>query len=445
MLSLFVSSLAAEHRPSSISSLVFNDSVTLGLSDNPDDLRSYGMQILFHHESGWEVYSSIFGLTFRDRESQEGKRYDEFILQGGRLFHFHIGDGEPDMMIDLAPYVGVTMAGNLGLDHAQNLVHEVLDITLVDLPYEGDNLRVSPHVGSMAAFVYKEKAPWFSSSDLIFRAEVELSHALSYKSSVSTHISVGQSTSSVSDFAVGLGYVWAHVYDDWFTHEMVTMSETGVIGLLRWHFGVISFTYQWYLERLQGYGGLGFDIDLGENIRWQRNDVVLSMGMTIPERMTATSLRYKIIDELSLSITNMFKMVPLSSDERTREIVSIWTLGGDYEFSRLSLGWMRPFVSSALGLKRVLVMEDDTDSVIDSNGRVRSFSAIKFLADVQAGLRFFTDGRLQYQGVAYGLEISAGLQYGSTKAIQVFGVYDLEMVEVWRPYVKVAITAGSHL
>jgi hypothetical protein len=67
------------------------------------------------------------------------------------------------------------------------------------------------------------------------------------------------------------------------------------------------------------------------------------------------------------------------------------------------------------------------------------------LADVQAGLRFFTDGRLQYQGVAYGLEISAGLQYGSTEAIQVFGVYDLKMVEVWRPYVKVAITAGSHL
>ena len=445
MLFLTVHSLPAEHRPSSISAMLFNDSVTLGLSDNPDDLRSYGMQVLFHHETGWEFYTSIFGLTFRDRVSLEGKLYDEFTFHGRRLFHFHLGDGDPDMMVDLAPYAGMTMAGNLGLDRAQNFVHEVLDITPVDLPYENGSLKVSPLFGTMAAFVYKENAPWFSVSDLVFRAELDFSHTLTYSSTVRTLVSVGQQTPAISDIMVGLGYSWAHVYDDWFTHEVVTMSETGLIGLVRWHFGMISFTYQWYLERLQGYGGLGFDIGLGESFPWKRNDIVLSMGMAIPDRMATTSLRYKVVDDFGLSITNMFKMVPLSEDERTREIVSVWTVGGDYGFSSLDVGLMRPFVSSSLGLKRLLVMEDDSDSVIDSNGRVRSFSAIKFFADIQAGMRFFNNGRLQYQGVAYGLEISAGLQFSDTKEVQTFEAYDLELVDVWRPFVRVAITAGTHL
>lgn len=440
--------LTAAHQPSSLSTLMFNDSVTLGLSDNPDDLRSYGMQLSFHHESGWELYSSIFGLTYRDRFDQTGGRYDEFIIQGGRLFHFHLGDGVPQMMFDLAPYVGLTLFGKLGLDVVQNFVHESLDINPVHLDYESDDIQVAPHFGSRMAFVYKEPVPWFSVSDLVFRAEVEFSHALSYVSTVYTRVSVGQETPKVSDFMAGLGYSWAHVYDDWFSHEVVTMSETGIIAFLRWHFGVLSFSYQWYLDRLQGYGGMGFDISFGENIPWERNDIMLSMGAMFPEGMTTTTIRYSIFKDASVSLMNMFKMIPLDPDERTREIVSTWMTGFDYEFSALDIGWMRPFAAIDMGITRVLVMEDDdsnTDTVVDSNGRVRGYTAVGFSGDIQAGVRFFPNGRLQFQGVAYGLEVSAGLLFKDLADSDRYGTYELELMETWLPYVRIGVTAGSHL
>ncbi len=428
-----------------LTALMYNDSVTLGLYDNPDDLRSYGMEFSFLDKHGWEISSSIFGMTLRDRQEYVGGRYDEFIVQGGRLFNFSIGTGEPEMLVELMPFGGIVAYGNLGLDSVQNFVHKFLDIQLVDLLYEADRAEVVPHFGSRGKFLYKEPASWFSITDLVFQAEVEFSHALSYVSKVTTGISVGQQTSSVSDLMIGLGYSWAHVYDEWFSHRIITMSETGLIAFLRGHFGVLSFTYQWFLDRLQGYGGVGVNIGFGDNFAWERNDVVLSMGMVSPGGISTTSLRYVVFDNLSVSISNMFKMVPLSEDERTRQIVSRWLLGVDYEFSLFDDGWMRPFVSLGGGINRILVMEDDTDSVIDSNGRVRAFMALRFAGDAQVGVRVFPEGELQYRGVAYGLEVAAGLMYNNTSDLDRFEGYELVLLEVWRPYVRVGVTAGSIL
>lgn len=438
--------VSAGHRPTGITALMFNDSVTLGLFDNPDDLRSYGMQFSFRHKSGWAVDSSLFGLTFREREGVSGGRYDEFLIQGRRTFDFHFGNMEESkMMLSLSPFVGIMLAGNLGLEKIQNFVHGVLDINELDLPYESGDVRFPPHIGADLSFVYREPAPWFPVSDLVFRAEVGFLHSFSYVSTVTPKISIGHNTERVSDLMIGLGYSWAHSYDDWLSHEIVTTSETGAIAFLSGHFGVLSFTYQWFLEELQGYGGLGFDIGFGDTLSWERSDVVLTMGMVGPGNMTSTSLRYMVFDEFGVFASNMFKMVPLSEDERTREIVSVWLVGGDYEFPRLDVGWMRPYATMAGGITRVLVMEDAVDSVVDSNGRVRAFSEVRFSADALVGVRFFPEGMLQYDGVSYGFEVGLGLMFNDMDDVSMYDGYVLELVEVWRPYVKVGITAGSHL
>jgi hypothetical protein len=152
-----------------------------------------------------------------------------------------------------------------------------------------------------------------------------------------------------------------------------------------------------------------------------------------------------VFDEFGVFASNMFKMVPLSEDERTREIVSVWLVGGDYEFPRLDVGWMRPYATMAGGITRVLVMEDAVDSVVDSNGRVRAFSEVRFSADALVGVRFFPEGMLQYDGVSYGFEVGLGLMFNDMDDVSMYDGYVLELVEVWRPYVKVGITAGSHL
>lgn len=428
---------------------MYNDSVTLGLTDNPDDLRSYGMEVMYSHTSGWDMYGSLFGMTFRSRnddtESESG-RYDELILRGGRLFHFDLGSSETKILVDVTPFAGVTLMGNFGLDAVQNFVHDVFSIELVDLEYDVPRVIFTPHFGSIVSFSYIEPAPWFSGTDMIFRATAEVSHAISLVSTASTDISIGQARLSVVDVMVGLGYSWAHPYDDSFTHERVTMSETGLTAFLRGHFGMFRFSYRWYLDRLQGYGGMGFLLNFDDDVQWERSDLMLSVGLSLPEQMLSTSFRYVLFRDMGVFITNMYKMIPLSEDGRTREIVTHWILGGDYEFSYWDIGWMRPYVQFGAGIRRFLVMEDDPDSVIDSNGRVRAFSESCLVVEANAGFRFFPDGRLNFQGAAYGLEVAFGVRFSDTSRVIQTSQYDnLELTDQWVPFVRFGLTIATGL
>ncbi len=41
----------------------------------------------------------------------------------------------------------------------------------------------------------------------------------------------------------------------------------------------------WYLETLQGFGGMGFDIGFGGKGVWRQNDLLLSLGVVVPWNM----------------------------------------------------------------------------------------------------------------------------------------------------------------
>ena len=433
--------LFASHQVTSYTAMMFNDSITLGLSENSDDLRSYGMEFAFHHRSNWLGELSVSGLTQRDALDSTGGRYDELILQAGRLFHFHVGAGEPEMAIQVVPLVGLVLAGNMGFDVVQNLVHVSLDIDEVVLPYEYDGLRAYPRFGVVQTFEYREPAPWFSITDLVFLAEVKAFYSPMYAARIFSSVAVGQYTSSISELSVGLGYAWETVFDSWHSHELVGANETGVVGFLKGHFGLLSFSYKWYLDSLQGYGGLGFDVALDGGMVWENNDLLLSLGMMFPYRVSTMSLRYSVAGGFGVLIANTFKMIPMEDEDRIRENVSSWHVGYDYEFSQLDVGWMRPFVSLGVGVRRFLVMGDADEDAADSNGRVRLSQDVRFSMDADVGVRFFTGGQLQFNGVAYGLEVAGGLFFTDSRNLG--SEFDLELTERWVPYVRVGVTVGG--
>lgn len=441
MLLCVVLPLFASHQITSFSSMIFNDSITLGLSENSDDLRSYGMELAFHHESNWLGELSVSGLTQRNAFDDTSGRYDEVFLQAGRLFHFPVGKGEPEMAVRVVPFAGLVFAGNMGFDFVQNLVHVSLDIEEVDLPYEYDGVRVYPRFGVVQTFEYREPAPWFSITDLVFFAEVEAFYSPGYAARIFSSVAVGQYTTSISELSVGLGYAWETVFDSWRSHELVGANETGVVGFLRGHFGLLSLSYKWYLDSLQGYGGLGFDVAFDQGKVWKHNDLLLSLGMMLPYRVSTMSLRYTVAGDFGVFIANTFKMVPLEDEDRVRENVSSWHVGGEYEFSQLDVGWMRPFASLGAGVRRFLVMGDADEDAADSNGRVRLSQNVRFSMDAAVGLRFFTDGQLQFNGVAYGLEVSGGLFF--TDSHDFGSEFDLELTQRWMPYVRIGVTVGG--
>lgn len=434
--------LSAMHTLSSISTMILNDSVTFGLSENQDDLRSFGMETTLSHYSGWFAQLLMSGITFR---GDPGSRFDEIILQGGRTFHIHLKEEHPTMSWSITPIAGLVFAGNWGLDFIQNNVHKILKIDQVFGLYEDGGARdISPVAGMRQTFEYSEPTPWFKVSDLLFSADIEAFYVPTYMGRVFPSISIGQHTLSTSHFSVGLGYAWIQVYDDWPTHALLSSYESGVIMFFKGSFGLFSFNYHWYLDKMYGYGGIGLYVPFDDEFVWSRSDLLVSLGMILPYRISTVILRYAIGDDFGVYIKNAFKMFPLNDDERVRENYSTWLLGGDYEISQWKFGWARPFVAAGLGLNRFLVMGDAEPSSSNINHRERLFSALRFSAEAKVGLRLFDQGEFQYNGSSYGLEVSTGMTFSITDGIAESG-YNLKMTQMWQPYVRLALTVGSFL
>ena len=437
--------LFARHKLSSLSTTIYNDSVSFGLGENQDDLRSYGTGISYVHSSGWTAGLLISGITLRNSPGMDGGRFDEIILRGGYNFHFHLNHDIPTMSWTITPVAGMVLAGDFGLDYYQNTVHKILNINPLHEPYEDNGARrVLPLMGIRQVFEYAEPSPWLTVSDLLFLAELEVYYVPTYMGRIVPSIFVGQHTLSTSQIMVGLGYAWEKVYDDWPSHVMVGLNETGLIFYLKGSAGIFSFDYQWHLNQMQGYGGFGMQLVFGEELSWTRSDLLVSFGMIMPSRISSIALRYALVNDIGIYIKNTYKTIHLADEDHVRENFSTWHMGGDFEFSQWDFGWARPFVPVGVGVSRFLVMKDAGPSSSDANLRLREFSAIRFSGEVAAGLRLFNKGELQYAGSAYGFELSGGLVFSATDNVK-GSAYDLKLTEMWRPYVRFGLTVGSLL
>ncbi len=432
--------LFARHRLTSFEAMMFNDNLTFGLGENPDDMRSYGLVLTFFHSSGWFAEIETSGLTLRGKEGAPSTRYDEIIIQGGYLSHFHLPSKSTSAAYDLSLYGGVLLVGNYGFGAIQNFVHDIFSLGRLDAIYEGGGeRRIIPFMGLNQKFEVMESVPWFKESELFLWTELDLSFSPTYIGKLYPKISLGQHTLSTSQFLVGGGYAFAHILDEWPTHHAVGESEKGFTLFFKGHIGLITFGYTWYVESMEGYGGVGVQLLFGERLPWERSDLLISFGLAIPHQITTFVLRYDVYKDLGVFFKNSFKMTPLAQEQNVRENYSTWHAGVDWEISRWDFGWARPFVAGGLGFNRFLVMRDDT-----LHTRSRLLSEVTFSAEVMAGLRFFNRGEIQYHGSAYGLELTGGLRFSDNSGVHLPG-YSLELTQVWSPYIRLSLTVGTIL
>ena len=167
----------------------------------------------------------------RNRASEAGSRYDEMVIAVGTTFHFRFGDAAPRMSLSLRPLAGIVLAGRMGFEGVQNLIHDTFGIERVFLSYERAGISIYPKLGFVQSFDYLEQAPWFSSSDLVFRVETDGSFSPGYAHRFHAGFSVGQRTQAISELLVGIGYTWESVEDGWPSHELVGLSESGLTAM----------------------------------------------------------------------------------------------------------------------------------------------------------------------------------------------------------------------
>jgi hypothetical protein len=436
--------LAAFAYPDNLVFAVKNDSATLGLFENPDDLRSFGTEVSFSYLLGWFGTARISGLTNRYAQPDEGGRYDELEFFSGysfRLFRFLLPSR---FSLFLEPAFGGVVSGDMGLDFVQNTWHSLIDVPSLELLYDDcGEFFIYPRFSLTGSLVFAEKAPWFDSTDLLMRLRFSSVLSAGYEVSSLALFEMGQRSNDSNYMVVGFGYAQREAVDGRATHVAVSDSESGWIASFEARFGVILLNYRWFPHGSRSYGGLGVDIGTSSFKQWDGSDLVLYLGPRFPTEVYATGLRYRIFPSLSLFAANAYRARVLLESRQVRENLSTWYVGLDYEFDQLSWGAMLPFSSLGFGLKRFLVMGLDDDSF---SSRSILYSRIRFSSEFLMGVRFFQRGEFQWDGISYGLELATGVMFLDTDGLeQSVGGVAMTVVKRWQPIIKIGITAGGGL
>ena len=436
--------LAAFSYPDNLVFAVKNDSATLGLFENPDDLRSYGTEVSFSYREGWFGTARISGLTNRNAQPGEGGRYDELEFFTGYSFRLFRSLLPERFSLFLQPAFGGVVSGDMGLDYIQNMWHLFIDVPSLELPYDDGGLFfVYPRFSLTGSLVFTEKASWFDSTDLLMHLRGSMVFSSGYEFSTSTLLEMGQRSNDYNYMLVGFGFAQREAVDGRKTHIGVSRSESGVIASFEARFGLILMNFRWFLNNSRSYGGLGVNVGSSSLTQWTGSDIIFYLGPRFPTELYAMGIRYRIFPSLSVFAANAYRTRVLLDSLQIRENLSTWYVGVDYEFEVLSWGVMLPFSSLGFGLKRFLVMGLEN---VDSGSRSMLYSRVRFSSELLVGLRFFQEGEIQWGGFSYGLELSGGMMYLDTEGLEKsVGGVDMTIVNRWQPIIKIGITAGGGL
>ena len=436
--------LEAHSNPDNLSFIVKNDSTTLGLSENPDDLRSYGTSVSISYYNGWFGSAQITGLTNRSAGPAAEGRYDELDVFAGHAFRVLERSPTNAFSITIEPSLGLMVSGFLGLESVQNLWHNVITVPTVDLQYDaGGELVFAPRFSLTGSLLYSERAHWFDSTDILFRLKSTATLAPGYERFATGSIEIGQQTTETKYLLVGFGYAYRESLDGRPTHLAVSDSEQGLMASFDARIGLLVMTYQWFLNSSHGFGGLGVDIGGNSTQRWVGSDFVMTLSLRLPYEKLMTNVRYMVDPALSVFASNSYTMKLLSYDRQLRENLSTWFVGFDYEFNNLNSGLLIPFVAIGAGFRRFLLVgpNDDPDAA-----RVVLYDQLRFSSEFSGGVRLLQRGEVQWGGITYGVELAAGVAYLDTRGlVEMMEGVELVRMRSWQPMVRVGVTVGGSL
>ncbi|MHC1691795.1 MAG: hypothetical protein AB9828_02050 [Sphaerochaetaceae bacterium] len=427
--------------PDTLQVIVKNDSVTFGVSENPDDLRSYGAQLVISYQQGWFGYTQIDGLTNRSALFGNEGRYDEWNTVLGYSFRLFTQSLPKRFTWSVAPRLGLVFSGNLGLDGIQRFWHDLRDIPYPELLYDdGGKVIVSPVMAVESTFGFTQVSPWFKTTDIVVEVKGNAMFSPLYEQRISIGMEFGQRTGIGSFILLGLGYGIQENLDGRVTHEAVDDAENGVYASLNARFGVIAMSYRWNLSGYIGYGGIGIDIGGLPATRWVSSDIVMTVGMRSPQEGLTTRISYKVVPHWSLFASNAYCMRKLLAGYVIREHISTWLIGVDFQWEVDSDGLVTAFSSFGGGLRRFLCVTYGGDDLWQRNV---IFSQVRFCAELFGGMRFFENGEIQWNGVSYSLEVGGGILFSDTGGMEnSVGGVDLLRTESWEPFIRVGILAG---
>lgn len=391
-----------------------NDTWSMGLSENDDDLLSWSVGYTQDAGNGISVSADIFSFT--DRGSGKGEDFHKGRQDIAEICVCWGLDSSDymDMPVSVSARIsgGAALLGNLAGQTAQNMIHRFLGIPEVDLPYPG-GLSVYPSASAQAGISW--------SFNGVASVGAELSGGYTLANPFAGAALKGTFTFHGVDGYVCADYVWRK-QGEYRISGLWTANVRGVGIGFGYDFGFMTFSFRLNPATSRGYGVLAFDPLRFFESSWKSTEVCLRLykammtgfigfnGTDVVWRMNAwfsPSLRFLYSSgypDRGQAVTDSYRM---------RHNYGIWMIGGEirYQFGFVELSAGLHAGISRWCVDRMMNIDPDPGTC---NERVAS--PVCPCASISVGVAIMPDGLVVAGPASVRLYVTGGCMLLTRKA-----------------------------
>ncbi len=412
-----------------------NDKWSFGFSINNDDQLSFSESIRLEAPV-WYFYADFDGITNRGWKDGWTTGVDSIYDPGiggefyqGRydLYKFVFGlniDLINNSILDIyaKPEAGLALAGNLGQDFCQNLVHKMSGIPQVHIPYEkGFKTLASLNLDlGIDLKLYK-----LGSYYLTFSPELRFDNLIGFSSQQLLSAGVSVKNSDRSLLSVNFGYEWAQSFSSWETEKLYADFLNGVTVNFEINAGFLRLDYYSTWSNAYGYGVYSIDVmSLFEKPTYKKTDFYYYIGFArlMRSNFHESELGVKLNDGFSVIYKNRyiageaFYVDNLKSNytdnTRYKKNISSHLVGFAYDYSfDQTKNYLDLYAEFSLGLMHWDVRNltnMDPEATVPWITEERMYS---FMADVEVGLNILPEGLIKTLNNTYTIRLGLGCSW----------------------------------
>lgn len=363
-----------------------NDWVSLGVGNSKDDGLSYSIHLIAQWDTLLELRLDVVGLT---DQAHTDRRYDIAQLMVRRAHHLY--EAGP-WSIDVTPFAGLLLSGNLGFQGAQNLLHTIVNRQKVFLEYELNYPLLHPTVGL-------EPQLRFDSDSHALSLSTTMIHTPRWENSVDLLLQWGYQ----STFTAGVGYeaVWGAT--PFQSQELLQVTYRGLYLSSTYNGSLFGVTYRTYLTSGFSYGTFGVNVlSLSRPKTYRSRDLTVSSGLFYDLNGFHTYLSSLTIRGVTIETRYSNGVIePGEAYRRHRRNIAMWSVGYRWEFGS-DTAIVHPSIGLYGGVKRFNLTKNYSEVLIDTYRAAVGIETSLALGRREAWI---------IENTSYSLRFALGLQY----------------------------------
>ncbi len=367
-----------------------NDTWSMGLSENDDDLLTWSIGYTQDIGRGISVFADMFSFT--DRGSGKGDlfhkgRYDTTEI--GALWNFDLPDpARLPVLLSARVSGGLSLKGKFAGQASQNIIHRFLGIPEVYLPYP-EKMQAFPEAAVTV------ESLWFPQKAVSVKASISGGYAMT-SLFAGTSLSGQVSFHGVDGF-VCADYVWRKQGDE--RIDRLWTENVSGFGLgFGYNLGLMSFSFRFSPSTGRGYGVIAVDSEKISDRSWERTEIDFRLYKTMMTGFIGfygTDIAWNANEWFSASFRCLYsggypgKGRAITDFYRMRRNYGIWMVGGEFGHD---FGFVRLSVNVHAGISRWCVDRmTNTDPSPDTVNE-RTVDCVCPCASVSAGISVLPEG-----------------------------------------------------